>query len=181
MTEPLARVDSAVQGLSTSPPKEKVSHRRTSSSAAGISSMKDMWESRTKIQVAPETQGTGWKINTPPSKVDDKEILSKLLITPPVRAVNLHFEHGVVVTARNSKGVTIKDALEVIHRPNKKRADDELPEPYLKGFEWVPSHTEYGEGEEEKAKEDWQRLLIHLSSTPGVSNFGGKKKKKAAE
>lgn len=41
MSEPLTKVDSAVQGLSTSPPKEK-GHRRASSSAAGVMNINDL-------------------------------------------------------------------------------------------------------------------------------------------
>lgn len=41
MTEPLTKVDSAVQGLSSSPPKEK-GHRRASSSAAGVMNINDL-------------------------------------------------------------------------------------------------------------------------------------------
>ncbi|KAI6088538.1 hypothetical protein F4821DRAFT_233202 [Hypoxylon rubiginosum] len=183
MTEPLTRVDSAVQGLSSSPPKEKISHRRTSSSVAGVSSMKEMWDSRTMLHVAPETQRTGWKINTSSSMVEEKDILKKPLVTPMVRAIDLVTDLGSVITARNRQGVTIKDALDAIHKANKKRADDELDKPYLEGFEWAPEHTEYDEENPKDMKEmeeEWQRLLIHLSSTPGVSNFGGKKKKKSA-
>ncbi|KAI1387151.1 uncharacterized protein F4822DRAFT_405603 [Hypoxylon trugodes] len=189
----LTRVDSAVQGLEISSPtkdappispvKEKASHRRASSSATGILSMKDLKENKTEIQVAKESQGTGWKINTSPTSIEDKEILTKPLITPLVRAVNLHFPHGVVVTARNNKtGVTIKDAMDAIHKPYKKRADDELDKPYLKGFEWAANHPQLKD-DPEKAKEreaEWDRLYIHLSSTPDVAHFGGggKKKKK---
>ncbi|KAI0382351.1 hypothetical protein F5Y04DRAFT_53464 [Hypomontagnella monticulosa] len=182
MAEPLTRVDSAVQGLeNTSPTKEKVSHRRASSSAAGVSSMKDMWETRTKLQVAPETQKTGWKINTSPSTVEEKDILKKPLVTPMVRSIDLVTELGSVITARNRHGVTIKDALDAIHKSNKKRADDELDKPYLAGFEWAPEHAKYDEENPEGMKlmaEEWQQLLIHLSPTPGVTSFGGGKKKK---
>ncbi len=41
MTEPLSKVDSAVQGLSSSPPKEK-GHRRQSSSATGVMNINDL-------------------------------------------------------------------------------------------------------------------------------------------
>ncbi|KAI2778307.1 hypothetical protein F4815DRAFT_477922 [Daldinia loculata] len=183
MAEPLTRVDSAVQGLSESPPKEKISHRRTSSSVAGVQSMKDMWETRTKLRLAPETQRTGWKINTSSSHVEEKDILKKPLVTPMVRAIDLVTDLGSVITARNRQGVTIKDALDAIYKMNKKRADDELDKPYLEGFEWAPEYREYDEETEKGRKEmeeEWQRLIIHLSPTPGVSNFGGKKKKKAA-
>ena len=61
------------------------------------------------------------KINTSPSTVEDKEILKKLLTTPPVKKIDLHFPLGLEVTARNLKGVTIKDALDAIHKQFKKR------------------------------------------------------------
>lgn len=61
------------------------------------------------------------KINTSPSTVEDKDYLKKLLTTPPVKKIDLHFPLGLEVTARNMKGVTIKDALDAIHKPYKKR------------------------------------------------------------
>lgn len=80
MTEPLAKVDSAVQGLEnkiTSPVKEK---RRASSYAEGVMNIEELSKSlphtaclggtdlltvkletnRTPIEVAIETQRTGW-------------------------------------------------------------------------------------------------------------------------
>lgn len=78
MTEPLTKVDSAVQGLSSSPPKEK-GHRRASSSAAGVYNINDLGKlyncyPPTKVillthvpekegidlEIAIETQKTGW-------------------------------------------------------------------------------------------------------------------------
>jgi hypothetical protein len=44
-----------------------------------------------------------------------------MLTTPPVKKIDLHFPLGLEVTARNMKGVTIKDALDAIHKPYKKR------------------------------------------------------------
>ncbi len=61
------------------------------------------------------------KINTSPTTVDEKEILKLPLVTPPVRAIDLKFDLGTHVTARNRLGVTIKDALDVIYKLNKKR------------------------------------------------------------
>jgi hypothetical protein len=61
------------------------------------------------------------KINTSPLSVDEPAILKKLLTTPPVKAINLHFPLGMEVTARNRTGVTIKDALDAIYKPYKKR------------------------------------------------------------
>lgn len=42
MSEPLAKVDSAVQGLSSSPPKEKGHRRASSAAAAGVYNIKDL-------------------------------------------------------------------------------------------------------------------------------------------
>ncbi|RYP47665.1 hypothetical protein DL768_006318 [Monosporascus sp. mg162] len=181
--EPLTKVDSAVEGLSSSPPKEKGASRRKSSAVTGVASMKELWESKTPITIAKETQKTGWKINTSPTTIDDKDILKLPLVTPVVRAIDLEFALGSHVTARNRLGVTIKDALDAIHKPNKKRADDELDKPYLEGFEWLPSHREYDDTEQGQAEKerDYMHLLVHLSSTPGVSNVGGKKKKKGGD
>jgi len=61
------------------------------------------------------------KLNTSPSTVEDKEVLKKLLVNPPIRKIDLHFPLGLEVTARNLKGVTIKDALEAIHKQFKKK------------------------------------------------------------
>jgi hypothetical protein len=61
------------------------------------------------------------KINTSPTTVEDKEYLKKMLTTPPVKKIDLHFPLGLEVTARNLKGVTIKDALDAIHKQFKKR------------------------------------------------------------
>jgi len=64
------------------------------------------------------------KLNTNPNTIEDKEVLKKLLMTPPVRKVDLHFPLGLEVTARNLKGVTIKDALEAIYKQFKKKVRD---------------------------------------------------------
>jgi hypothetical protein len=93
------------------------------------------------------------------------------------------------VTARNLKGVTIKDALDAIHKQFKKRvrtdtrpvavnlpkvsmltplpqADDELADPYLAGFEW-------------DKEESWTRLIVHLQKQPSTGGpVGGASKKK---
>jgi hypothetical protein len=61
------------------------------------------------------------KLNTSPSSIDDKDALKKMLTTPPVKKIDLHFPLGLEVTARNLKGVTIKDALDAIHKQFKKK------------------------------------------------------------
>ncbi|KYK55788.1 hypothetical protein DCS_07752 [Drechmeria coniospora] len=167
MTEALSKVDSAVQGLS-SPTKEK-GHRRASSTAApGVFNINELEKDKIEIQLPVETQKTGWKINSSPTTVEESAILKLHLTTPPVKKIDLHFPLGMEVTARNLKGVTIKDALDAIYKSYRKRADDELDNPYLAGFEW-------------DKEESWTRLVVHLQKQPAIGNFGsgggGKKKK----
>ena len=53
-----------------------------------------------------------------------------MLTEPPVKKIDLHFPLGLEVTARNLKGVTIKDALDAIHKQFKKRVStDPLTNP----------------------------------------------------
>lgn len=61
------------------------------------------------------------KLNASVNDVDDPTVLKKLLTTPPVKKIDLHFPLGLEVSARNLKGVTIKDALEAIHKQFKKK------------------------------------------------------------
>lgn len=44
-----------------------------------------------------------------------------MLTKPPVKKIDLHFPLGMEVTARNLKGVTIKDAMDAIYKAYKKR------------------------------------------------------------
>jgi hypothetical protein len=105
------------------------------------------------------------KINTSPATVEEKDILKKMLTTPPVKKIDLHFPLGLEVTARNLKGVTIKDAMDAIHKAYKKKADDELELPYLTGFEW-------------DKEESWTRLVVHLQKDAGPREPKGKNKNK---
>jgi hypothetical protein len=61
------------------------------------------------------------KLNKSPSTVDDPSYLSLPLCIPKVKKITLHFPLGLEVSARNMKGVTIKDALDAIHKQFKKR------------------------------------------------------------
>jgi hypothetical protein len=61
------------------------------------------------------------KLNESSSKVEDPAVLKLPLCTPKVKKITLHFPLGLEVTARNMKGVTIKDALDAIHKQFKKR------------------------------------------------------------
>ncbi|KAI9669939.1 MAG: hypothetical protein M1831_006975 [Alyxoria varia] len=138
-TSELTKVDSAVSGISSSPTEKKHpvgGHRRTSSSVTGVFNINDLEKEGTEIKLAPETQKLNWKLNTSPGTLDEKDVLKKYLCTPPVKKIDLHFPLGLEVTARNLKGVTIKDALDAIHKQFKKKADDELEDPILAGFEW---------------------------------------------
>lgn len=74
----------------------------------------------------PDSDPCSRKLNTSPSTVDDKEVLSKLLTTPPIKKIDLQFPLGLEVTARNLKGVTIKDALDAIHKQFKKKVSRSL-------------------------------------------------------
>jgi len=147
-TAPLSKIDSGVQGLSSSPPAEKGGHRRASSSVAGVYNVNDLEKEGKELLIAKETQKLNWKINTSPVALDDKETLKKMLTTPPVKKIDLHFPLGLEVTARNLKGVTIKDALDAIYKQYRKKADDELENPVLAGFEW-------------DKEESWTRLVVH--------------------
>ncbi|EEU47267.1 uncharacterized protein NECHADRAFT_67101 [Fusarium vanettenii 77-13-4] len=170
MSEPLSKVDSAVQGLSSSPKEEhpvKKAGRRQSSISPDVMNIADLEAQGIELELAPETQKTGWKINTSPNTVEDPALLKLPLSKPLIRKIDLHFPLGKEVTARNLKGVTIKDALDAIHKAYKKRSDDELDQPYLAGFEW-------------DKEESWTRLVVHLQAQPsstGGGHSGGKKKK----
>lgn len=171
MTEPLTKVDSAVDGLSSSPPAKDaapIKGRRQSSLNPDVMNVADLQEKGIELELAVETQKTGWKINQSSATVEDHAILSLPLTKPLIRKIDLHFPLGKEVTARNLKGVTIKDALDAIYKAYKKRSDDELDKPYLAGFEW-------------DKEESWTRLVVHLQSQPTATTFGastgGKKKK----
>jgi len=61
------------------------------------------------------------------NNVDDPTVLKKMLTTPPVKKIDLHFPLGLEVSARNLKGVTIKDALDAIHKQFKKKVAQAHP------------------------------------------------------
>jgi len=144
---PLSKVDSAVQGLSSSPVKEK---RRASSSVPGVFRIEDLEAEGKELLIAKETQKLNWRINKSPMTLEDPEkgFLKKMLTEPPVKKIDLHFPLGLEVSARNLRGVTIKDALDAIYKQFRKKADDELEAPVLAGFEW-------------DKEESWTRLIVH--------------------
>ncbi|KAL3420606.1 hypothetical protein PVAG01_07051 [Phlyctema vagabunda] len=144
---PLSKVDSAVQGISSSPPKD-TTKRRASSSVPGVYNILDLEKEGTELLIAKETQKLNWKINKSPTTIEEKEYLKKMLTTPPVKKIDLHFPLGLEVSARNLKGVTIKDACDAIYKQYRKKADDELENPVLAGFEW-------------DKEESWTRLIVH--------------------
>lgn len=86
------------------------------------------------------------KVNTSPQTIEDKDILKKLLTEPPIKKIDLHFPLGLEVTARNLKGVTIKDAMDAIHKQFKKRVSISL----------LPYHS---------CNHHQQRYLTHVPAT----------------
>ncbi|KAE8321985.1 hypothetical protein BDV39DRAFT_184634 [Aspergillus sergii] len=175
MSAELTKVDSAIAGLSITPKGEKEAdkaakktHRRHSSQSEGVWNIMDLKEKKIELTLPIETQKTGWKLNTSPSSIEDKDILKLHLVNPPVKKIDLHFPLGLEVTARNLKGVTIKDALDAIYKQFKKKADDELDKPYLAGFEW-------------DKEECWTRLIVHQAKNTTVPQTSSKKSKKKKE
>lgn len=69
------------------------------------------------------------KLNTSPNSIADPDLLKVPLCTPPIKKIDLVWPSGLSVTARNMKGLTIKDALEAIHKQFKKKV--RLPSPLL--------------------------------------------------
>ena len=51
----------------------------------------------------------------------EKGYLKKMLTEPPVKKIDLHFPLGLEVSARNLKGVTIKDAIDAIYKQYRKK------------------------------------------------------------
>jgi len=166
----LQKVDSLVE--ETKDGAAKKGHRRVSSMAADVHRIEDLEKEKADIKISIETQKLGWKLNKSPTTVEDPSVLKLPLTEPKLKSITLHFPLGLEVTARNMKGVTIKDALDAIHKQFKKRADDEFEKPYLMGFEWDP-------------EECYTRFIVHQSAVATSSMTGGsggkKKKNKKAE
>ncbi|KAI5310876.1 hypothetical protein KEM55_005094 [Ascosphaera atra] len=162
----LTRVDSAVAGVHDEHHKKEHHHyqRRGSSGNENVRNIKELKEEGVELAVAPETQKLNWKLNAAPSTVEDKDYLKKYLVTPPVKKIDLIFPLGLKVTARNLHGVTIKDALDALHKPYKKKADDEMDLPYLKGFEW-------------NKEENYEALFVHQQKEGTVHHSSGSSKK----
>lgn len=80
---------------------------------------------------------TSRKLNKNPNTIEDKDVLKKLLVTPPIKKIDLHFPLGLNVTARNLKGVTIKDAVDAIYKQFKKKVWP-LSSPLTHGL--MPNH-----------------------------------------
>jgi hypothetical protein len=78
----------------------------------------------------------GRRINKSPATLEEpeKSALKKMLTTPPVKKIDLHFPLGLEVTARNLKGVTIKDALDAIYKQYRKKVGYSPPV-------WSPTST----------------------------------------
>ncbi|KAI0994159.1 hypothetical protein K3495_g14023 [Podosphaera aphanis] len=103
-----------------------------------------------ELEIATETLKLGWHINESPSVLEEpqKSHLDMMLTDPPVKKIDLRFPLGLEVTARNIRGVTIRDALDVIYKHFRRKEDDEIERPVLAGFEW-------------NKEECWTRLIVH--------------------
>jgi len=164
---PLTKVDSAVEEHPAKGAEQKKGHRRMSSTAADVYNIADLEKEGKEIKIAVETQKLNWKLNTSPATLDEKEMLKKPLCEPKLKKIDLHFPLGLEVTARNLKGVTIKDALDAIYKQYKKKADDELENPILAGFEWDP-------------EECYTRFVVHQKKV-GAPAPSKKSKKKGGD
>lgn len=175
MTEPLTKVDSAVDGVAPTDAKEHKKPRQSTVAAPGVFKLEDLsmfssvhcesfgfafrsgltlsvqWQraASSKSHLKPSrlvgkpasfkfpplsecrltSLSLSRKVNTSPATVEDKEILAKHLTSPPIKKIDLHFPLGLEVTARNLKGVTIKDALDAIHKKFKKSVSPHLSGP----------------------------------------------------
>ncbi|EEQ28534.1 hypothetical protein McanMca71_007113 [Microsporum canis] len=164
----LTKVDSAIAGLPSPAEAKKTSKKESTNKNPDVMNIKDLEGLGIELQIAPETQKLNWKLNTSPASLEDKEVLKKFLTTPPVKRIDLQFPLGLEVTARNLKGVTIKDSLDAIYKQFKKKADDELDNPILAGFEW-------------DKEESWTRLIVHQKKEGAPPPKKSKKKGAAAE
>jgi len=138
------------------------------------------------------------KLNESSSKVEDPAVLKLPLCLPKVKKITLHFPLGLEVTARNMKGVTIKDALDAIHKQFKKRvcvpslfiipphlpmARDHLHPPVSRCITSISILTPpqaddelekpYLAGFEWDPEECYTRFVVHQSNTPTSSMSGG--------
>jgi hypothetical protein len=143
MAEPLSKIDSAVAGLSISETKDTKGKKANKAAAkdtkdlgkgpakkekvsAEVFNINDLEKDGVELKIAPETQKLNWKLNTSPASLDDKDTLKKPLTNPLVKKIDLRFPLGLEVTARNLKGVTIKDALDAIYKQFKKKVGHHL-------------------------------------------------------
>lgn len=111
------------------------------------------------------------KLNSSPSTVEEKEYLKKMLTTPPVKRIDLHFPLGLEVTARNLRGVTIKDALDAIYKQYKKKVrfpgfcHTALPAPIDFILTFPSSPTTSSPTPTSKASSGTARSATHASSS----------------
>lgn len=114
--------------------------RRQSSSkpaVAGLLSAKEFeaLEPKVELKLIKDAAKVNWKMNTNPKDYPEQDLLKKVFTTPPLKSVELLFpQTGLTITARNLKGLTFQDVFDAIYKHYKKRADDEISEPYLAGF-----------------------------------------------
>jgi len=146
------------------PPAAEAKHKRTGSTAVtGVYSAADLEAENKEVVVIKEVGKLNWKMNTSPTTCQEPEVMKKFVCNPPMNKIDLTFDTGMVLTARNRKGVTVKDCLDVIWKQFRKKADDEMDKPILDNFNWNKDY--YG----------WGAMLIVQKKEPDV--VPGKKKK----
>jgi len=129
----------------STPAQDATKHKRaTSTAVAGVYTAAELESEGKNIEIAKEIQKLNWKINTSPTTLQEPDVMKKMATTPPMSKLELKFPMGLTVTARNKKGITIKDCLDVIWKQFRKKADDELDMPILAGF--VFDKEDYGYG-----------------------------------
>jgi hypothetical protein len=106
--------------------------------------------------------------------VEDKEYLKKFLTTPPVKKIDLHFPLGLEVTARNLKGVTIKDALDAIYKQFRKKVCDCRPSGYPESHLHIPTHSPH-RCKESKLTTPSFRLMTNSKPPSSPASNGTKK------
>ncbi|CAI7587050.1 unnamed protein product [Penicillium pancosmium] len=159
MSVPLTKVDSAIAGLSLDdkPPvpseKEvKKGHKRLSSQGANVWNIKDLEEQKIELELPIETQKTGCLRPESEGRNDKGRPRCHL------QAIQEEGKSGLI-----SLQFTSAASYHNANSPPQK--DDELEEPFLKGFEW-------------DKEECWTRLIVHQSNTGPPKESGSKKSKK---
>ncbi|ORY79380.1 hypothetical protein BCR37DRAFT_381522 [Protomyces lactucae-debilis] len=125
--------------MSTSPMSSR--SRRRSSAAEGVFSPKELQEVGVEIVPNPNIKKLKWRICESPAKLAEADLdkadwMHEMLTTPPVNRIDLKFPQSLTLTVRKPKGVTCKDAMDVVYKKFKHKALEDIAEPQLDELEW---------------------------------------------